>query len=140
MSMWAALISLRISLWANTPIRPCLSSEGCPSSIKQELIGMRRLLALIDATASCQTGGDALERLDQVALAVQRLCQADGVLAHRRRRFRQTPIGIRPTPDQHDPMLHDHGNHLGIQLAQDRPGFGAAPLIDLALALPQLEQ
>jgi len=37
-------------------------------------------------------------------------------------------------------MLHDHANHLGIQFAQDRRRFGAAPLIDLTLTLPDFKQ
>ena len=37
-------------------------------------------------------------------------------------------------------MLHDHRDHLRVQFTQDCCALRAAPFIDLALALPQLEQ
>ena len=52
--------------------------------------------------------------------------------------FDQTAVGIAPTTSTGEPVLHDHGHQLGIDLTEDAHALLAAPAIQLAVLFPQL--
>jgi len=63
-----------------------------------------------------------------------------GVLAHGLGGFNQATVREGPAARQEQPLLDEHGQQFGEDLAQDAPGLGAAGSIDLPVALPQLEE
>ena len=50
----------------------------------------------------------------------------------------QTAVRIAPTASNGEPMLHDHGHQLGVNLTEEAHPFLAAPAIHLAVLFPQL--
>jgi hypothetical protein len=70
---------------------------------------------------------------------IESTSKIQGVFAYGLGCFEQAAIRVGPTTDQKKPVLYDHGNQFGIELAQDAPRLLTAPFIDLAMAFPQLE-
>ena len=52
----------------------------------------------------------------------------------------QAAVGVLPAADEDEPMLDERRQEFGVDLGEDAPGGGRAPLIDALVALPQLEQ
>ena len=66
--------------------------------------------------------------------------EVQGMLAHRLRGFDQAAVGVGPTAGQEQPVLDDHSQEFGTDLREHTPGLAAAGLIDLPMALPELEE
>jgi len=101
---------------------------------------MRGRFAFIDAAADGQTGDDHHDNGGQTRPIAQCHREAEHMQAHTGGSFDQTAIRIRPAAHQQQPVLQNHGNDFRIQFAQDRRAFRTPPLVDLAVAFPQLPQ
>jgi len=64
----------------------------------------------------------------------------EGVLTNGVGRFQEISVRERPAIHEEEPMLDDHGEQFGEDLAQDAPGVGTARLIDVAVAFPELKE
>src|SRR5579864_9090357 len=66
--------------------------------------------------------------------------QVQGMLAHGLGPLDQGALRERPTAGQEEPMLDDHRQEFGQDLAQDAPGAATARLITVPMAFPELEE
>src|SRR5690242_6740868 len=55
-------------------------------------------------------------------------------------RFDPTASGLAPATQDKQPMMQHQPDQFGIHLTQDAPRLRAAPLVQVALALPMLKQ
>jgi hypothetical protein len=76
----------------------------------------------------------------QGEMAHESMSQHGHLLAYDLRHAAQAAMRILPASQQEHPMLDEHGQQLGIHLAQDAPGLAAAPLVQQGLMLPQLKE
>ena len=98
------------------------------------------LLTMVHLARRADALLQARQRPEQLVWVGQGQRQGDGELADGLCHFRQAAVDPFPSTDQRQPVHHDRANQLGIDLTQDAPRILATPLVDLQIALPQLEQ
>lgn len=97
----------------------------------------------------CAAMGDHARRL-QAALAGGQSVAEPPWLPHRQRdwqgmiphhgcRFGQAALRLPPAPEQKRPVLDDHGHQLGQDFAHEAMRVGAADVVNMPVAFPQLD-
>ncbi len=94
----------------------------------------------MDLTARLHHAAQLSHQLMQPARAGEHFQALQGQRTDHRRGLHQGAPGIMPTSEEKEPMLHHHHDQFGIQFTQRPPGMRRAPLVDLPMTLPQLEE
>jgi len=98
------------------------------------------LFAAVEAAAGRDAALDDREHVVQKRGVGQGTGEGEGVLPHGLGRFDEAAVRERPATDQEEPVLDDHGEQFGEDLREHAPGVGAARLIDVTVALPELKE
>src|SRR3989304_8008634 len=98
------------------------------------------LPASVHSGCSSQGIGDSLEHDGNVERPGQSADQHDAVVAYGLSGLDQAAIPIGPAAQEAQPVLKDHTDELRVDLAGNPPGLLAAPLVNLGVLLPKLEE
>ena len=93
-----------------------------------------------NGTATSDTLDDQANGATQRQVSAQAMDQARHLLAQDLGDSRETMMRVIPTGKEQEPMLHDQGQQLSIDLTKDMPRLAAVPLIQQAMLFPQLEE
>lgn len=97
----------------------------------EELGGIGMFLSCVHVTSRTHSALDALESGEKRAIPCKRFEQRTGCIAHDLCQLHQASLLILPGKEDNEPVLEQHSNEFGIQLTEDTPGIGGAPLINL---------
>src|SRR5438105_1874720 len=122
--------------------RAAAGQLACPSiaASQQQLAGSGSFLARMKARAVFGGSTELLKYKGQAERLNIGIGEHDRMAAHRLGGLDQRAVRLVPAAGKPEPMLNEHANQLGRQLAENAPRLVRAPLIGFALRFPPFDQ
>src|ERR1700694_2822138 len=103
------------------------------------MVGGGAGLAAFEMSDRGEGAGEVGEAAGEAAWGAEGASEIKGEVLEDRESFSEAAVGEVPAATEHQPVGDHQRQQLGVDLAEHAGGFVAAPLVQLGVALPQLE-